>query len=240
MHCSGPAADRALLLLPLPAPPAPASRALDGVEKRRDLQPGCRARGGVCSAPRLLRALCVFHLTDSSGRASALPRTPRPLSRERGYILPPPHPTLQDQSYLRLALRESCSSPSAICRLFLSTTCKRRLLGGFWGTESKSTISALRSLPQAVPCWQGAAARSSQGMQQESGVPAPLHAARALETPGLPARLRHPPLAQGAGPGTSPRRQGAGARPAAARSHAGSFGSHSCVLALRPNLTLVC
>lgn len=52
-------------------------------------------------------------------------------------------------------------------------------------------------------------------MQQEAGVPAPLHAARALETPLLPARLRHPPLAQGAGPGTRPRRQGAGARPAA-------------------------
>lgn len=79
-------------------------------------------------------------------------------------------------------------------------------------------------------------------MRQESGAPAPLFTRpeRDLETPVPPARLRHPPLAQRAGPGTSPRRQGAGARPAAAGSHAGAFGSHSCVLALRPDLTLVC
>lgn len=48
-------------------------------------------------------------------------------------------------------------------------------------------------------------------MRQESGAPAPLFTRpeRDLETPVPPARLRHPPLAQGAGPGTSPRRQGA-------------------------------
>lgn len=94
---------------------------------------GIRSRGAGCSAPRSLRAPCVSHRTDSAERASAPPRTPRPLSRERGDIFPPPHPTLQDQSYLRPALRESCSSPRVTRRLFLSTTCKRRLWVGGWG-----------------------------------------------------------------------------------------------------------
>lgn len=43
------------------------------------------------------------------------------------------------------ALRASRSSPSIIRRLFLSTTCGKMLLGGFWGGDSKSTLFALRS-----------------------------------------------------------------------------------------------
>lgn len=44
-----------------------------------------------------------------------------------------------------LALRESRSSPIIICRLFLSTTCRKMLLGGFWGGDSKPALFALRS-----------------------------------------------------------------------------------------------
>lgn len=186
----------------------------------------------VCSAPRWSRRCASYTpLTPGAippGRSPRFLPYPGPSLGRRVASFPPRHPTLQDQSYPCLLLRESRSSPSVIRRLFLSITCTKMLLGGFWRGKFKSTLFALRSQKRSL------ASREqpqgfSPGIQQERSAPPPPLEARGLETRVPTARLRRPPLAGGARPGTSSQHPGAGTPPAsvaAACALAGSIRSH--------------
>lgn len=138
---SGQATDCALLPFwpHLPGTGARAWRAWDGEGNRRDQEPGCLARS-VIGRHRGFCWLCTSDTSRTRWPAFALPGTQghlSPGSGGTGRCIPPPWPLLcRTGLFLSLCFCESCSSPSVICWLFLSTTGTKMLWGVFWAGES--------------------------------------------------------------------------------------------------------
>lgn len=130
---------------------------------------------GVLSSS-VAAAPCVLQLPDATRQASALPRTPRPLSPEKGGIPPPRHPTLLDQSYPCLPLRESRSSPQPYPPAIFIHYLDQDALGGILRGESKSTAFALRSQKRSLASReqpQGAAEGTSRSTARPILLPKP-------------------------------------------------------------------
>lgn len=199
---------------PLPAPPAPEQKGEPGMGWGRW---GIRSRAqGVLGATDWVGAVCLTlrglarHLLEHAG-----PSLP---SGGASLLLGPP--TLHDQSHPRLASRGSCSSPTVLCRLFLSGTCTKLLWGreGDWGGESKSTVFELRSQKRSTAGWEqppGAAQGSrrstahptrSSSSRRSAGNPGTAGSAAppAARPPGEPVPCAPAPCFQGVR-GSSPR-----------------------------------
>uniref|UniRef100_A0A8C3YNR2 Uncharacterized protein n=1 Tax=Catagonus wagneri TaxID=51154 RepID=A0A8C3YNR2_9CETA len=192
----------------------------------------------LCSAPRLFAGavrLPSLPLHPAGVRASS--HTQAPLS-EGDCIPAPPPSTLQDQLCPRLALRESRSSPTALSASYFYPLLTPRCFGGGSGEATPNLPSsrwARRSSPLPAG-WQ----REEQRRDGEGVRPLVLPRPERSRNPAPSARLLRRRRSLWEQIGRVLELPGAGAWPgfaAAARLHAGSFGSFSGVLALRPNLT---